>query len=48
MVQNKLMGVFYLQYQRNLRDYFRENPVSACKKKSFTLYLTSAVAAPKP
>ena len=47
MSQNTQMGVFYLRHQRHLRDYFRENPGSTCKKKLFTLFLTSAVVVPK-
>jgi hypothetical protein len=40
--------ILYLRHQRNLRDNFRENPGSSCKKKSFILFLTSAVVEPKP
>lgn len=48
MSQNTQTDVFYLRHQRNLRDYFCENPVSACKKNSSILFLTSAVVVPKP
>jgi hypothetical protein len=40
MSQNTQISVLYLRHQRNLRDYFRENPGSTCKKKSFILFLT--------